>query len=67
MEVTEAVARDTGWVLVALGQQNIRATFFVLGNVAQKFPSLIRQIAEANHEIGVLVVNYGKPAPGFDG
>jgi len=53
IEVTDAVVRDTEWVLDALGQQNIRATFFILGNVAQKFPSLIRRIVDGKHEIGV--------------
>jgi len=53
IEVTDAVVRDTKWVLDALGQRNIRATFFILGNVAQKFPSLIRRIANGKHEIGV--------------
>ncbi|RKY12192.1 MAG: hypothetical protein DRP65_02030 [Planctomycetota bacterium] len=53
IDVTDAVVRDTEWVLDALGQQNTRATFFILGNVAQKFPSLIRRIVDGKHEIGV--------------
>ncbi len=53
IELTDTIVRDTDWVLKTLEGRNIRATFFVLGNVAQKFPSLIRQIADDKHEIGV--------------
>lgn len=31
---------------------NVRATFFVLGYVAERHPRLVREIAEAGHEIG---------------
>jgi len=31
--------------------RNIKATFFILGWVAERFPSLVREIAEAGHEI----------------
>lgn len=50
---TEVVVKDTEWLLNLLEGKNVKATFFVLGDVAKKFPSLIRRIAEANHEIGV--------------
>jgi len=31
--------------------KNVKATFFILGWVAEKFPTLIRKIADAGHEI----------------
>ena len=33
------------------GARNVNATFFVLGWVAERFPGLIREVAEAGHEI----------------
>ncbi len=44
------VCRMTEHILEVLGPY--RATFFCLGWVARKFPSLIRSIADAGHEIG---------------
>ncbi|MCK4788988.1 MAG: DUF3473 domain-containing protein [Desulfobacteraceae bacterium] len=49
---TEAVVKNTEWFLETLGQHDVRATFFVLGEVARKFPSLIQRIAKDGHEIG---------------
>jgi len=34
-----------------LDRHNIRATFFVLGYVAEKFPALVKMISEKGHEI----------------
>ena len=34
-----------------LAEYDVRATFFVLGWVARKFPGLVRRIAESGHEI----------------
>ena len=36
-----------------IGTYNVKATFFVLGDVAKKFPSIIRLIHNQGHEIGV--------------
>lgn len=46
------VEAATGAVLDLLAAAGARATFFVLGWVAWRFPSLVRKIAEAGHEIG---------------
>ena len=46
------VERETGEVLELLAGHSVRATCFVLGWVAQRFPALIKQIAAAGHEIG---------------
>ncbi|MHC4738612.1 MAG: DUF3473 domain-containing protein [Planctomycetota bacterium] len=50
-EPTEAVARNTEWFLDTLSMHNVKATFFILGEVAQKFPALIKKIAQQGHEI----------------
>jgi polysaccharide deacetylase family protein (PEP-CTERM system associated) len=39
-------------VLEILGEAKARATFFVLGYVAEQHPELVREIAAAGHEIG---------------
>lgn len=39
-------------ILQFLGERNQLATFFVLGWVARKYPRLVREIADAGHEIG---------------
>ena len=52
MEPTEAVVKNTEWFLQTFIDQNVKATFFVLGEVAKKFPSLIKKIAKDGHEIG---------------
>ena len=46
------IPSDTERLLAVLGKQNVRCTFFVLGEVAEKFPDQIRAIHHAGHEIG---------------
>ena len=46
------VVPHTEWILETLAQHDTRATFFVLGWVADKYPALVRQIADAGHEVG---------------
>jgi polysaccharide deacetylase family protein (PEP-CTERM system associated) len=50
---TDAVLKNTRWCLQTLNDYNTKATFFILGEVAQSFPELIKEIAEAGHEIAV--------------
>lgn len=50
---TDAVVRNTHGLMSLLADGKVRATFFVLGNVAEAFPQLIRDIAAGGHEIGV--------------
>lgn len=45
------VARNTERVLEVFDRANVRATFFVLGWVADRFPALVRRVVEAGHEI----------------
>lgn len=49
--VTDRVVRNTHVVLDLLASHGIRATFFVLGRVAEAFPSLIRTVHAEGHEI----------------
>lgn len=51
-EPTTAVLKNTEWFLETLERLNVKATVFVLGEVAKRFPRLIRKVAEAGHEIG---------------
>src|SRR5579872_1552879 len=46
------VERNTYRILDILAGSHIQATFFVLGWVAERFPRLLREIADGGHEIG---------------
>ncbi|OHB76581.1 MAG: hypothetical protein A2Z34_00885 [Planctomycetes bacterium RBG_16_59_8] len=46
------VEAGTRAVLRILAEHNVRATFFILGYVAERHPNLVREIARAGHEIG---------------
>lgn len=46
------VVGNTWRILGALRAAGVRATFFVLGWVADRYPDLVRAIAAAGHEIG---------------
>jgi len=50
-EPSDAVVKNTEWFLETLEKYQVKATFFILGEVAKKFPSLVREIAQAGHEI----------------
>ncbi len=46
------VLQNTERILATLSRHQVRATFFVLGWVAERHPDLVLQISEAGHEIG---------------
>jgi len=46
------VVRNTYRVLSLLSRHNVRATFFVLGWVADRYPRLVREIHECGHQVG---------------
>lgn len=50
---TRRVLQNTRQILNLLASQDTRATFFILGQVAEVFPELVRDIHSAGHEIGV--------------
>jgi polysaccharide deacetylase family protein (PEP-CTERM system associated) len=41
----------TFWLLDELGRRNIRAMFFIVGQIAEHTPSLVRAIHRAGHEV----------------
>lgn len=45
------VEKNTEKILEVLAEKNIKATFFVLGWIAQKYRSSVRKISEEGHEI----------------
>ncbi len=46
------VEPTTRWLLDALDRADVRATFFVVGWVAERFPRLVEAVRDAGHEIG---------------
>lgn len=49
--LTSRVEHDTDTILQRLADHQARATFFLLGWVAERHPDLVRRIASAGHEI----------------
>lgn len=50
-ESTDAAVRNTQWFLDTFAKHDVKATFFILGEVAKKFPSLVSKISESGHEV----------------
>jgi len=46
------IVSNTTRMLDLFERNGVRATFFVLGWVADRYPALVRRIAEAGHEVG---------------
>jgi polysaccharide deacetylase family protein (PEP-CTERM system associated) len=46
------VNNNTGTLLKILDRYNVKATFFIVGWIAEKHPELVREISEKGHEIG---------------
>ncbi|HIV67567.1 MAG TPA: polysaccharide deacetylase family protein [Candidatus Butyricicoccus stercorigallinarum] len=42
---------DTAQLIEILGEHDIRATFFVVGEWAEKYPESVKQLADAGHEV----------------
>lgn len=42
---------DTGELIRILGKYNVRATFFVIGQWAEKYPESVKQLSDAGHEV----------------
>lgn len=51
-ELPSRVVGNTSGMLEILDNAGVKATFFVLGWVAERHPKLVRQIADHGHEIG---------------
>jgi polysaccharide deacetylase family protein (PEP-CTERM system associated) len=52
LPITVRAVRNTRRLLEILRRHRVRATFFVLGLLAEQFPGLVREIAADGHEIG---------------
>ena len=52
LPITQRVVENTERVLDWLRRHGIRATFFVLGKVCERFPDLLPRVAGEGHEIG---------------
>jgi len=46
-----SVEKNTTLILELLEEENITATFFILGSVAERHPQLIKTVADAGHEV----------------
>ena len=58
VEQTDRVVSNTQGILDLLEKFSTKATFFILGQVAEDFPQLVKKIATAGHEIGVHGYNH---------
>jgi polysaccharide deacetylase family protein (PEP-CTERM system associated) len=47
----ERMRRMTEWILEQLAARDIRATFFIVGQIAEDDPTLVRSIHDAGHEV----------------
>mgnify|MGYP000243905833 CR=1 FL=1 len=55
---TDRVVRITDQILELLDKHDTKATFFILGQVAEVFPKLVQKIAQEQHEIAVHGYNH---------
>ena len=51
-EFPSIVERCTREIIELLGEFDVRATFFILGWVAERYPGVVRMIRDEGHEIG---------------
>jgi polysaccharide deacetylase family protein (PEP-CTERM system associated) len=51
LPITERAVNNTRRVLRILREANVRATMFVLGKLAERFPHLVREIQADGHEV----------------
>ena len=51
LEISDRALHNTQNILDILAKRGTTVTMFVLGKFAQKFPNIVKQIAEAGHEI----------------
>ena len=55
---TNRVVRLTEQILDLLSEKNIKGTFFLLGQVAEHHPNLVKEIAKRGHEVGIHGYNH---------
>lgn len=52
------VERNTNAILDMLARRNVKGTFFVLGWIAKRYPTLVREIAARGHEVASHGMNH---------
>lgn len=50
-EYADRMESCTRWILDALAEREVKATFFVVGEIARTHPNLIRAMADSGHEV----------------
>ena len=53
MPPTDRVVTNTNRLLQLLNDNNVKATFFILGQIATHYPELVKNIHKEGHEVGV--------------
>ena len=53
LPITQRAADNTRRLLELLDRAGVRATMFVLGKLADRFPELVREIDAAGHEVAI--------------
>lgn len=53
MKPTQRVDANTRYLLDLFSEFDVKATFFILGEVAEQFPELIKEISLHGHELGI--------------
>ncbi len=51
-DLPSIVVEQTQWIVHMLAEADVKATFFMLGWIAERYPQLSRLIADAGHELG---------------
>ncbi len=54
----ERIYKNTYRILDALKENSLKATFFILGWIAEKYPDIVRLISDLGHEIGTHSQNH---------
>lgn len=58
MDPTDRVLSNMDTILTLFDRNHVKATFFILGEVVDKYPELLRRIDEEGHEVGVHGYNH---------
>lgn len=53
MDPTERVLSNMDTILTLFNKNQVKGTFFILGEVVEKYPELLKQIDKEGHEVGV--------------
>ena len=51
-DLDSIVERYTEWIVQTVTEAKTRATFFMLGWIAERYPKLVKLIADSGHELG---------------